>query len=94
MNTHDQLVEKRPDKFSYQFHWNYSKMKEDGTPDDNWNKAIANTAFRQAMYYGLDLTSYLSRTNAVNPLSCENNFYTMKGLVYMSDGRDYADVVS
>ena len=65
---HDQLVEKRPDKFSYQFHFNYSKMKEDGTPDDNWNKAIANTAFRQAMYYGLDLTSYYARTNAINPL--------------------------
>lgn len=91
---YDQLVEKRPDKFSYQFHWNYSKMKEDGTPDDNWNKAIANTAFRQAMYYGLDLTTYLARTNAVNPLSCENNFYTMKGLVYMEDGRDYVDVVA
>ena len=91
---HDQLVEKRPDMFSYQFHFNYSKMKEDGTPDDNWNKAIANTAFRQAMYYGLDLTSYYARTNAINPLKCENNFYTMKGLVYMSDGRDYTDVVA
>lgn len=91
---HDQLVEKRPDKFSYQFHFNYSKMNEDGTPDDNWNKAIANTAFRQAMYYGLDLTSYYARTNAINPLKCENNFYTMKGLVYTSDGRDYTDLVA
>lgn len=91
---HDQLVEKRPDKFSYQFHFNYNKMNEDGTPDDNFNKAIANTAFRQALYYGLDLSSYYSRTNAINPLSCENNFYTMKGFVYMSDGRDYTDVVA
>lgn len=91
---YDQLVEKRPDKFSYQFHFNYSKMKEDGTPDDNWNKAIANKAFRQAMYYGLDLTSYYGRTNAINPLVCENNFYTMKGLVQMEDGRDYTEVVA
>lgn len=91
---HDQLVEKRPDKFSYQFHFNYNKMKEDGTPDDNWNKAIANKAFRQAMYYGLDLTSYYARTNAINPLECENNCYTMKGFVQMEDGRDYTEVVA
>lgn len=91
---YDQLVEKRPDKFSYQIHFNYSKMKQDGTPDTNWNTAIANTAFRQAMYYGLDLTSYYGRTNAINPLTCENNFYTMKGLVKMEDGRDYTDVVA
>lgn len=89
----DQLVEKRPDKFSYQMHLNYSKMNEDGTPDENWNKAVANTAFRQAIYYGLNLKPYLARTNAINPLSCENNAYTMMGLVYMSDGRDYIDVV-
>lgn len=91
---YDQLVEKRPDKFSYQIHFNYNKMKADGTPDTNWNTAIANTAFRQAMYYGLDLTSYYARTNAINPLTCENNFYTMKGLVKMEDGRDYTDVVA
>ena len=26
-------------------------------------------------------------------MSCENNAYTMKGLVYTSDGTDYADLV-
>ena len=42
-----QLCEKRPKKYSYQMHFNYQKNNEDGTPDDNWNKAIANKAFRQ-----------------------------------------------
>lgn len=90
---YDQLLEKRPVKFSYQFHLNYDKRNEDGTPDTNWNTAVANKAFRLAWYYGLDLTEYYKRTNAINPLKCENNFYTMKGFLYTSDGRDYTDLV-
>ena len=90
---HDQLVEKQPTKFSYLFHFNYNKLWADGTPDTNWNSAIANEAFRQTWYYGLELTEWLRRTNAINPLKCENNTYTMKGVVYMSDGRDYIDLV-
>ena len=78
---------------SYQFHFNYNKHKEDGTPDTNWNNAIANEAFRLAWYYGLDLTPSFSRTNAINPLSCENNFYSMPGLLYTSDGTDYIELV-
>src|SRR5699024_791249 len=78
---------------SYQFHLNYNKLNEDGTPDTNWNTAAANEAFRLSWYYGLDLTPYYSRTNAVNPLSCENNYYSMPGLLYTSDGTDYTDLV-
>ena len=91
---HDQLVEKRPTLFSYQFHLNYNKYKEDGTPDTNWNKAIANKAFRLAWYYGLDLTEYYKRTNGITPLKCENNAYTMQGLVHLSDGTDYTKLVT
>ena len=90
---HDQLVEKRPTKFSYQFHFNYNKNKEDGTPDTNWNNAIANEAFRKCWYYGLDLGSYYKRTNAINPYKCYNNAYTMQGLVYLSDGTEYTSLV-
>lgn len=90
---HDQLVETRPEKYSYQMKFNYNKKNEDGTPDTNWNTAIANTAFRQSFYYGLDLTSYYSRINAINPLKCENNAYTMSGLCFTSDGTDYVDLV-
>lgn len=90
---HDEMIEKRPRKYSYSIHFNYNKMKEDGTPDTNWNTAVANTAFRQAWYYGLDLSKWYARTNPVNPLVCENNAYTMAGLVYTSDGKDYVDLV-
>ena len=87
------LVPATPSKYSYQFHFNFNKKNEDGTPDTNWNTAIANEAFRKAMYYGLDLTNYWKRTNVVDPMACENNFYTMKGLCYTSDGTDYVELV-
>lgn len=90
---YDYLVEKRPTKFSYQIHFVYGKNNEDGTPDTNWNTAVANTAFRQSWYYGLDLTSWYSRYNAINPLKCENNAYTMQGLVTLADGTEYTAYV-
>jgi len=87
------LVQWPSDYRSYQFHLNYSKNNEDGTPDTNWNTAVANLAFRQSWYYGLDLTEYFKRTNSINPLSCENNFYTTPGLIYTSDGTEYTKLV-
>lgn len=90
---HNQMIEWPTDFRSYQFHFNYDKRNEDGTPDENWNTAIANEAFRLCWYYGLDLTPYFSRTNAVNPMSCENNFYSMKGLIYTSNGTDYTELI-
>lgn len=90
---HDSLVEKRPKKYSYQFHWNYAKRNEDGTMDDNFNTAIANEAFRLSLAYGLDLTNYWARTNSIYPEHCENLAYTMEGLCYFSDGTDYVSKV-
>ncbi len=90
---YDYLTEKLPTKFSYQIHFCYNKNTEDGEPDVNWNTAVANENFRLALYYGLDLESFYKRTNAINPLKCENNFYTMTGLIYTSDGTDYTDLV-
>ncbi len=87
------LVPATPNKYSYQIHFNYNKKNEDGTPDKNWNTAIANEAFRKSIYYGLDMTDYWKRSNAIDPMSCENNFYTMKGLCYTSDGKDYLELV-
>ena len=69
------------------------KLNEDGTPDTNWNTAIANEAFRKSWYYGLNLSEYWKRSNAIDPFSCENNFYTMEGLVYTSDGTEYTQLV-
>lgn len=90
---HNYMVDALPLKFSFQMHWNYNKNKEDGKPDVNWNTAIANESFRKSIYYGLDLTDYYKRINAINPLKVENNYYTMKGLVSTSDGTDYVNLV-
>ena len=89
---YDYMVPAVPSKYSYQFHFNYNKKKE-GTPDKNWNTAIANEAFRKSWYYGLNLSDYWKRTNAIDPMVCENNFYTMKGLVYTTDGTEYTELV-
>ena len=90
---HDYLVELPADKFAYPMHLNFNKNKEDGTPDENWNKAVANEAFRKSWYYGLNLKDYFKRTNSINPMNCENNAYCMKGLIYTSDGTEYTELV-
>ena len=89
-----QLCEKRAKKFSYCFIFNYDKKNVDGTPDENWNKAIANKAFRQCFSKGMVLNKFLARYNPINPLKCENDFFTMKGLCYTSDGTDYTNLVA
>ena len=89
-----QLCEKRPKKFSYCFIFNYDKRKADGTADENWNKAIANKAFRQCFSKGLELSKFYSRYNPINPLKCENDFFTMSGLCYTTDGTDYTSLVA
>ena len=89
-----QMCEKRPKKFSYCFIFNYDKRKTDGTADENWNKAIANKAFRQCFSKGLELSKFFSRYNPINPLKCENDFFTMSGLCYTTDGTDYTNLVA
>ena len=90
---HGNLVEARPTKYSYQMHFCWDKRNEDGTPDTNWNTAIANENFRLALYYGLDITDYLARTNFIHPLSCQNYCYTANAVSVTSDGRDYTQLV-
>lgn len=87
------LVEARPTKYSYQIHLVYDKKMEDGTPDVAWNTAVANENFRLALYYGLDATNYLARTNDINPLSCQNFCYTANAVSVNSDGVDYTQLV-
>ena len=89
-----QLCEKRAKKFSYCFIFNYDKKNTDHTPDENWNKAIANKAFRQCFSKGMVLNKFFARYNPINPLKCENDFFTMKGLCYTSDGTDYTNLVA
>ncbi len=87
------LVEARPQSFSFQLHFNYNKLKEDGTPDENWNNAVANEAFRKSLMYGMDLQNYWARYNFINPQNCENVAYTMTEMMYYPDGRDYVQKV-
>ncbi len=88
------LVEARPTKYSYQIHLSYDVLEEDGTPDYNWNAAVANEAFRLSWYYGLDLTAYLERTNFIHPYVCANYGYTGLGVAVNSKGVDYANLVN
>lgn len=90
---HDNLVEARPTKYSYQMHFCWDKKNEDGSADTNWNTAIANENFRLALYYGLDVTDYLARINFIHPLSCQNYCYTANAVSVTSDGRDYTQLV-
>ena len=89
-----QLCEKRARPSAYAMHFNYQKNNADGTPDVNWNKAIANTAFRQCFYKGLNLTNWYARTNKINPLKCENDCYTMPGVCYNTKGEEYTTLVA
>ena len=90
---HDNLVEARPTKYSYQMHFCWDKKNEDGSADTNWNSAIANENFRLALYYGLDITDYLARTNFIHPLSCQNYCYTANAVSVNSEGKDYTQMV-
>ena len=90
---HDYLIPDLPSHYAYNILFNYDKKLEDGSPDTDWNYAIANENFRKSWWYGLDLSEYYKRYNAIDPMSSENNFYTMKGLVYTSDGTDYTELV-
>lgn len=90
---HDYLVPTLPTKYSYNWHWNYAKNNEDGTPDTNWNLAVANENFRQSILWGLDQVAYLSRINTLDPIPCANYGYTMPGLVVDSQGVEYSQMV-
>lgn len=90
---YNNIVDAAPKKYSYQFHLAFDVRNEDGTPDENWNKAVANLKFRQCIMYGLNLWEMFERNNPRYPENQENNCYTMKGLCTFSDGRDYTDRV-
>ena len=90
---HDYIIPDLLSSYSYQMIWNYDKKNQDGTPDTNWNTAIANTAFRRAIASALDLTNLFRRTNPITPMLMENNFFTMRGLAQTSDGTEYTELV-
>ena len=90
---HDYLVNDVKNIRAYHLHFNYNKHNPDGTLDENWNKAIANEAFRKSIYYGVDFGDFYRRTNLISPYICQNNFYTPSGACYKSDGTEYTDII-
>ena len=94
-NEHNKfLCEKRPTKYSFQMHLNFQRKDENGNLDENWNKAVSNRAFRQCFYKGINFTNYYARTNKINPLKCENDYYTMPGVCYNTKGEEYTTLVA
>ena len=87
----DKLVQTRPSRFNYQVVFNYGKKFEDGTPDTNWNTAVANEAFRKSLYYGLDFKEFWSLYDFINPESNRIETFVTRDVVTYSDGTDYVD---
>ena len=90
---HNYMVEAIPGRTSNHLQLNYDKNLADGTKDVQWNTAVANEAFRKALYYGVDFTEYFKCFNAVEPMSCTNDFITRAGVSYTSNGEDYVELV-
>jgi len=90
---HNNLVQVRDSPFAYQIHFNFNKLNKDGTPDDNWNKAVNNEAFRQAFRYGVDLEPYWARFNFIDPESNRLETFTAAEVATFSNGQDYSDRV-
>ena len=89
----DYLIESRLEPNANNMLFNYSKMNEDGTPDTNWNTAVANEAFRRSFYFGVDLTNIWYSTNPINPVSLESLAFTCKDFVFFENGDDYSSHV-
>ncbi len=90
---HDQLVMVRGSLGNQIMMFNYAKNKEDGTPDMNWNEAVANEAFRLSLYYGMDLYEFWASRNYIDPASCQAHTFSISNLSVFSDGKDYTERV-
>jgi len=87
------LVETIPDMYLYQKYFNFRKYNDDGTEDEQWNRAAGNEAFRLSWYYGYDNTEDLKEINSIDPMSCEIETVTPRNTFFLSDGTDYVDLV-
>lgn len=61
--------------------------------DDNWNKAVTNTAFRQTFVYGLDNSPLCLYNNRANPKAVDSKTILPYGGGSLDDGTDYKDLV-
>ncbi len=89
----DHIVRRKETGVVFYLIFNYDKQNEDGTPDEDWNKAAANEAFRKCFYYGCDFTNYVTYKDSIDPLSQIIMTISPYGSVKFSDGSDYTDRV-
>ena len=82
-------MESRLEPYATILLFNYNKMNPDGTPDTNWNTAVANEAFRKSLYYGLDFKEFWSLYDFINPESNRIETFVTRDVVTYSDGTDY-----
>ena len=87
---HDNLVQIRTAGRCNVLCFNYYRFNEDGTEDVNWNTAINNENFRQAIRFGVDLAPYWSYYNFFDPDSVRSETWSGYDWVKFSDGKDYA----
>lgn len=88
---HDYLVLSAPSSVVMHMYFNFARNNLDGTPDTNWNLAVANEAFRQCFYSGVDYTNYIASCfSTLNPLAVQSFTVTANNLTTFSDGSDYA----
>lgn len=94
-NEYYDYLAKKPDTgVSWFIAFNYAKKTADGSPDTQWNTAVANENFRKAFYYGMDLYDYFATAwDSLDPESCARGTMTVYGLAKLSDGTDYTDLV-
>ncbi len=87
---HDYLVQIRTAGRCKSISFNYYRLNEDGSEDENWNRAINVESFRQAMRYGIDLSPYHAYCDFLSPDSVRSETWSAYDWVKFSDGTDYA----
>lgn len=91
--NHGNLVQPRTVSSHSQILFNYAKNNLDGTPDMNWNTAVANESFRKAIYWGWNLEGIWSFYNYIDPPALRVETFTNRNIAKFSDGTDYVDRV-
>ncbi len=92
-DMYDHIVRRKETGVVSYLAFNYDKKNQDDTPDEDWNKAVANEAFRKCFYYGCDFTNLLTYSDVLDPMAQLITTINPYGAVKFSDGTDYTDRV-
>lgn len=89
----DRIISARPRGYSMTLMYNYNKLFEDGTRDNNWNRTILNDAFRKSLKYGMNFTSFLALYNPLDKYGIQTATQCLDNLCKNLDGKDYSAIV-